>query len=175
MSQIYSDSDDTFALGSSQYSEIYQRYREFKMFTKTKNISKSYHELECFLVETVEDLGDMITTEAKQWEETPVLDEWNRLHLKIKLLQIKDTDRMDLALRSFQDLFSLLKNQAWDLWTALSFCNQRYIQLREYVSLSPDSSDLEGDKSLGLMIYFFSEKFDLTDKEVKKIFGGFDT
>ncbi len=176
LSQIYSDSDtETFALGSSQYAGIYEYYRDFKMFGEAEKVDSLTNELKYFLEETVQDVGSMITEEAKQWEETPSLEEWNSLELKVKLMKAKNEDTKDITRKVFRELFELLKNQSWDLWTALNLCSRRYAELHEYTNDNSSPVAPEGDKHLGLMIYFFSEKLNLNDREVREIFGGFDT
>ncbi len=165
---------NAFALGSSQYSEIYKSYRKFETLGKASEVNPEIVSMEFFLIEAISSIHKDIVNEAKQWKETPDLKEWDSLELKVKLLHAKNNDTGDITKRVFIDLFKLFKHKAWDLWTALYLCGNIYPELKDYL-LENEVEDEESNEACGYMIYFFSKKMKLNDKEVKEIFGGFDT
>ncbi len=174
---------DAFALGSSQYSGIYQEYRKALDNEKVKNslfhpMVNYQDSLTVFFEEIIPGMGKVIIENAQEWGEEPDLQNWNSLDLKLRLLLAKESNPDELHKRMLLDFFNLLKNQAWDLWSALNFTNGAYPELSDFIEENfggEAEDDIESNQAYGFMIYFFSVILKLNDDEVREIFGDFDT
>ncbi len=178
LKQIYGDLDieGDIVLGSVQYLNIWEGYKFYS--DHTEDIIHPRDNTDDFIKQLeniIYSIKDSIIAEANDFEETPDLKEWYSLELRLKLLLAKKDDIGDILKETFGGLFQLLKNRSWDLWSALGMWGA-YPELAEYkrkidlLKITESSAD-----SLGLYLYFFSEKLNLVDEEIKNIFGGFDT
>ncbi len=171
---------DTFALGSSQYAGIYRKYVWFRDSKEVKNnrfndmvdyrqsLTKLYNSV-------IPEIKEFILDYAKEWKEEPQLELWNSLDLKLKLLNGGKTTTYDLQKRILRDIFYLLKNKSWDLWGALKFVFDDCPDLKDFVSNNYAGEDTESYEFFGLIIYYFGSILNLTDDDVRDIFGDFDT
>ncbi len=172
--------EGTFALGSSQYAGIYRKYKELSKADKNTTTgfdpSLSYRQtITNFFEEIIPAVKEGIVENARDWGEEPKLEDWSSLDLKLKLLQAGESTVYDLQKRILLDYFNLLKNQAWDLWSALTFTIDSYPELSEFLESNGIDRYEEDDEMFGLSIYFFSVILKLDDDEVIEIFGDFDT
>ncbi len=173
---------DTFALGSSQYAGIYIAYGQLVISEKVKNnrfgdmlMVNHRQSLTKFYNVVIPDLKEIFLENAKEWGEEPKLEEWNSLDLKLKLLNAGKTTVYDLQKRILWDLFNLLKGKSWDLWSALNLVNSSFPEIRTFVKGNYDGDNLEANEAYGLDLYYFGSVLNLTDNEVREIFGDFDT
>ncbi len=168
-----------FALGSSQYVGIYNGYLEKEKNKAVKNelfspmVDYQKATIDFFLA-AIPEIVKEINDNAKEWGEvldTSIVDDISSLQLKLGLLLAKKDNDIELKKRMLLDLFNLMKNQAWDLWSALGFTVSYYPELSDLF----DDFDNDVNNDNATVVYFFGELLKLNDKEVREIFGGFDT
>ncbi len=171
--------EDTFALGSSQYSSIYKKYRWLVETEQVKNnrfrdMPGYSDSLTDFFDEIIPEFKRITIERAKEWDEEPDLEHWTSLDLKLKLLLAKESEPRELQKRMLLGFFNLMKNQAWDLWSAMNISINSYPDLMEFVE-GNIKGDLESNEAYGTGIYFFASILGMNDDEVRETFGDFDT
>ncbi len=172
-------SDDTFALGSSQYLGIYKKHKWLAETERIKNnrfrdMPGYSDSLTDFFDEIVPEFNRIIIERAKEWDEDPELEDWTSLDFKLKLLLAKESEPRELQKRMLLGLFNLMKNQAWDLWSAMNLCIRSYPDLAEFIEENIEDN-LESNEAYGTGIYFFASILGMDDAQVRETFGDFDT
>ncbi len=172
-------SDITFALGSSQYSGIYREYTEIRDKKRSENdpsINPLEHRQSMVnqYSTIILDLKDIILEDEGWLDEQPG-DLWKSLNLKLQLLNRSEATTYDLQKRMLKDIFSLLKCMSWDLWGALNFMHEACPELKSFVTHNTWGDTDETAEYFGMIIYYFGSVIDLTDEEVRDIFGDFST
>lgn len=168
----------TFALGSSQYASIFTSYLEFVENREKYSIGFTQDKFIDFLSEATDLLEMSIKQTAEEYDEEPNLEEWYKLDLLTILLRKRDrndSEQKELSKRAFAGLFQIMKNQSWDLWGALKACHSLYPELTDVASRYRIELNEDDNNPLGFELFFFAEQLNLSEKEVKDIFGDFDT
>ncbi|MEA3454417.1 MAG: hypothetical protein U9R12_05750, partial [Candidatus Caldatribacteriota bacterium] len=141
--------------------------REELVFDKKEVIIHIKYYLDDML-ETIEENQQQMIDDYPDDPDYQDWDEINAYKFRVNLLHAENKETPKMV---FGALFELLRNSAWDLWSALNSTISSIPELEKYI----EDAEYESNEYFGGAIYFLSVYLDMDGEEVIKIMGDFDT